>query len=214
MKEIRLIHGAHSPSQADIRLVNWNGKECVLRDYSSPRSWPFRRLCRWALRREIKAHRLMEGLDGVPALLEVLDPDRYLIEFVEGKALSDLSSDTPPEDLFFENLSRILREMHSRGVAHGDLRNKNILIRSDGKPFIIDFSTAWWGISLWRKPLFSFYKTLDNRRLAKTKAKFAPGTLSEEEKRLLKKDPWYLKVGRLYRHGLYRLIRSRSRQEP
>lgn len=212
LEKIRLLHAGHSSAQPDIWLVYYRGRSCVLRDYSKPRPWIFRRLCRWAVRREIRVYRMLEGVRGIPQLIEPLDPDRYLMEYIEGGPLSNRTKKNPPSEEFLNALQRTLQEMHSRGVAHGDFRNKNILIDREEKPHIVDFSTAWWGTSLWRKPLFAFYRNLDDRRFVKSKAKFAPHALTEEEKRLAEGDPWYLKVGAFYRKGLYQRIRSRRNE--
>jgi predicted Ser/Thr protein kinase len=207
LKKIHLIHGAHSTSQADIWLVERQGKQCVLRDYSKPRPWFLRLLCRWALRRETQVHRLLQGVPGIPEMFEILDRDRYLIEYIEGKPLSTWRETSPGLETI-RQLEVIIREMHKRRVAHGDIRNKNILIAPDGRPYLIDFSTAWWGTTWWRRPLFRFYRMLDRQRLAISKVKFAPTLMNEEEKNLVNTPPFYLRLGRFYRHGLYQFIRK------
>ncbi len=202
-EKISVIHQAQSETQADIWLVRpTRGDTVVLRDYSGRKNWIVRRLCRWALKREVRVHRLLQGMVGIPHLIQVLDRDRYLIEWVEGNPLSSYKKVEMPAP-FFQDLESILSEMHSRKVAHGDLRNKNIMVTPDGKPVVIDFSTAWWGTSPWRIPFFKFLRTLDLRRLAKSKEKFCPSMLTEAEIELLAHTPWYHRFGRLYRHGLY-----------
>jgi serine/threonine protein kinase len=208
---IRLLHQAKTPSQADIWLVEWNGTECVLRDYSAPRGWFWRQLCRWAVRREIRAHNLLDGVTGIPSLLAELDKNRYLIEFIDGPSLDIHRHSLGPE--FFEELARILDAMHKRRVAHGDLRNKNILVGPDGRPYIIDFTTAWRGTSWWRKPFFEFWKYLDRRRFLVSKAKFMPETLSPEEVLLLEERPLYLRLGNFYRRKVYPRIASRQHSQ-
>jgi hypothetical protein len=206
---VRLIHRGRSQSQAHIWLVRWQGHLCVLRDYTGDRTPFFRFICQWAIRRELKVHRLLEGAEGIPQLLGIIDHQRYLIEYVEGQPLSDLTKN-PPGPKFFARLEEILRGMHRRGVAHGDLRNKNILVRSsDGEPFLVDFSTAWWATSWWRKIFFRAYRFQDLRRLAKSKARMRPDTLSPKEKEILEKQPLYTLFGRFYRHWLYPLIKGR-----
>ena len=207
LKKIELIHGAHSTSQADIWLVEWQGKQCVLRDYSKPRPWFLRLLCRWALHREVRVHCLLQGVTGIPEMFEVLDRDRYLIQYIEGKPLSNWREESPGVETI-RQLEAIVGEMHKRRVAHGDIRNKNILITPEGRPYLIDFSTAWWGTTWWRRPLYGFYRLLDRQRLARSKMKFAPTDMSEEEKRLAERPPFYLRLGRFYRHGLYRILRK------
>jgi len=210
-KKIRLVHKAHSSTQADIWLVSWNGQDCVLRDYSSPRAWCFRLLCRWAVRREVRVHRLLAGVEGIPRLVAVLDTDHYLIEFIEGKPLSTWRKESPGMEII-RRLGEIVDRMHERGVAHGDIRNKNVLITPDGMPYLVDFSTAWWGTSWWRKPLFRFYRLVDRQRLARTKVKFEPSTLSEEERQLVDNPPFYLRLGRFYRHGIYQAMKRKRGQ--
>ena len=210
IKKIRLIHGAHSVTQADIWLVEAEGRACVLRDYSSPRSFLARALCRWAVRREIRAHRLLDGIEGIPKLVRVLDADRYLMDYIEGKPLSELFQN-PPGEGFFASLTRLVAEMHERGVAHGDLRNKNILVGPGEQPSLVDFSTAWWRDPWWRRPLFRLFRLIDRRRLAKTIIKLAPGTLSEKEHASLERLPVFFRLGRLYRKRIYPWLRARRK---
>lgn len=212
-EKIHLIHQAHSETQADIWLVRLaSGESAVLRDYSGPRIWAARLLCRWALRREVKVHRILDGSPGIPKLLGVIDRDRYLMEWIEGTPLSGFKKTQLPES-FFQDLEAALAAMHDRRVAHGDLRNKNIMVTPDQRPMVIDFSTAWWGTHWWRTPFFWFLRSLDRRRLAKSKSKFCPESLRPEEKQLLERDPWHLRLGRLYRHGLYARLRRREMRD-
>lgn len=217
-RRIRLIHGAHSKSQADIWLVEWQCKECVLRDYSGPRRFYWRCLCRWAVKREIKVHQLLDGIDGIPRLLKVIDKDRYLIEFIQGCPLH--SRKHCPTTEFFEKLGAIVDQMHSHHVAHGDFRNKNIMVGPNESPYIIDFSTAWWGTAWWRKPLFRFYCRLDDRRLALSRAHFHSDLSSQEEYDRLKAGPFYIQIGRFYRKTIYPLLapnrskKARKRTRP
>lgn len=208
---IRLLHQAHSGSQPDIWLVQWGEIQCVLRDYSSSRLWTWRLLCRWAVRREIHIHRLLDGIPGIPRLLTVLDRDRYLIEYIDGQPLNNRMHSPGPE--FFDCLEGILDAMHTRQVAHGDLRNKNILVGPIQTPYVIDFTTAWWGTALWRVPLLKFYKRLDRRRLALARAKFFPESFTDEDLKGLKQGPVYIRLGRLYRKVIYPVLFSARHRE-
>ena len=212
-EKVALLHEAHSQTQANIWLVRLpEGRQAVMRDYSGKKLLPARLLCRWALRREVTVHRLLEGVKGIPLLIQVLDSDRYLIEWIDGAPLSSFKK-TRMSPAFFDELERIVSEMHERKVAHGDLRNKNIMVSSDQHPVVIDFSTAWWGTRWWRVPFFRFLRKLDMRRLAKSKEKFCPDSLTENERRLLSHLPWYHRFGQLYRHGLYPLLKGKKRKQ-
>lgn len=204
IRRIRLIHEAHSPSQADIWLVEWQGRECVLRDYSKPRHFYWRFICRWAVRREIKAHQLLDGIDGIPRLLKVINRDSYLIEYIPGSSLHFRKHQPAAE--FFDKLGWIVGQMHSHQVAHGDFRNKNILVGPDDSPYVIDFTTAWWGTTWWRKPLFRFLCRLDDRRLAVSRAHFLPEQFTEEELDRIATGPFYIRIGKFYRKKIYPLF--------
>ncbi|MCA9433291.1 MAG: phosphotransferase [Candidatus Omnitrophica bacterium] len=209
-EKLSLIHRARSKTQADIWLVAIHpGEKAVLRDYSGEKHFLMRQLCRWALKREVHVHRLLEGVRGIPRLVAVLDRDRYLIEWIDGQPLSSFKKVQMPAP-FFSDLENVMAEMHSRGVAHGDLRNRNIMVTSEGRPMVIDFSTAWWRTPLWRRPIFQFFKRLDDRRLAKSKQKFCPETLNEMEEKILESDPWYHRVGSIYRHWIYPKVKGRE----
>jgi len=150
---------------------------------------------------------LLESTAGIPKLIEVLDKDRYLIEYIEGFPLSEKREFPYPD--FFERLTQVIASMHACGVAHGDLRNKNIMVGPNIQPYVIDLTTAWWD-SWWRRPLFLFYKRLDLRRLARTKEKYTPENLTDAEKKMLNGLPWYLWIGRFYRCQVYRRIWGRG----
>jgi serine/threonine protein kinase len=181
-----------------------------MRDYSGPRPFFWRLLSTWAVSREIRALSLLDGLTGIPRLVSRLNRSQYLIEYVEGKTLNYRIHHPGPE--FFESLSDIIMKMHYRGVAHGDLRNKNILVGLDGQPYLIDFTTAWRRTSRWRIPLFKFYTHLDRRRLAVSKAKFLPESLSEGERALLEGRPFYIRIGHFFRRRVYPMISRHSRE--
>ncbi len=193
--------------------MEWNGQRCVLRDFSGPRVWYFRLLCLWGVRREIEAHKRLDGINGIPRLLQVLGSKAYLIEYIEGESIHPRFHSLGPA--FFSDVARIVEEMHARGVAHGDLRNRNILVDANGKPHLIDFTTAWWATRWWRKPLFRFLRSLDRRRLAVTKSRFIPEALEQEEIELLTHKPWYLRLGWLYRQRVYpRFVKREPLRKP
>jgi DNA-binding helix-hairpin-helix protein with protein kinase domain len=40
------------------------------------------------------------------------------------------------------NVVKAFKEIHARGVCYGDVRCKNILVRSDGTVVLVDFETS------------------------------------------------------------------------
>ena len=67
-----------------------------------------------------------------------------LMEYVDGKSLDEVEA---PElgqlVLIFGQVASALSHMHRRGVFHGDLKPRNIMLSKNGQVKLIDFGTAW-----------------------------------------------------------------------
>lgn len=96
---------------------------------------------RWMLRREYKTYRRLDGLVGIPRCFGFFQ-NRYLVlEHVEGQTMRD--ANIADRETFLAEMLDIIKALHSRGVAHGDLKRKdNILITPDSKPYLIDFGVS------------------------------------------------------------------------
>jgi hypothetical protein len=121
---------------------------------------------------EEAALRRLEGIEGVPAFIGRPSPYTIQISPVPGRPLDKMESGELSESCF-EKLVSLIRAIHGRGVAHGDLHQRNILVDQD-RPFIIDFSTSY---VKGRVPLLDswvFWKMilLDLERLYKVEKKF------------------------------------------
>ena len=84
----------------------------------------------------------LHDIDGVPRLRG--RPDRWTVarDFVPGEPLK---RDTEVNDRFFPRFFRTLRQIHGRGIAYVDLEKSwNILRGEDGRPYLIDFQTAFY----------------------------------------------------------------------
>lgn len=92
-------------------------------------------------RREVRALRALEGLDGVPRLTEAAaDGGEVVREFLAGVPLSEAES--LPLD-FFDHLDALAARVHGRRVCHNDLhKEQNILVRPDGRPALVDLQLA------------------------------------------------------------------------
>lgn len=100
----------------------------------------------WKLRqstllREHAAYARLEGLQGFPRCLGLID-DRWLVlEHIDGEPFRTAQLADPEE--FFTRLIAVIRSMHERGVAHGDLKRKsNLLVDRAGRPVILDLGAA------------------------------------------------------------------------
>lgn len=114
-------------------------------------------IARVLMERERRALRALIGMRGVPALLD--DPTTRAIAslpsvdgrvprakdvlvrgWIEGAPLS--AADALPED-YFDELDRLVAELHARGVCHNDLhKEQNVIVGSDGMPRLVDFQLA------------------------------------------------------------------------
>lgn len=96
-------------------------------------------VARLLLRREQRALTALEGMQGVPRLLQATR-DELLRSFVSGVALSqteELALD------FFEQLAVLVAQVHARGVCHNDLhKEQNVIVDAEGRPGLVDFQLA------------------------------------------------------------------------
>lgn len=166
-------------------LVRWGPRELVVKDFAGRAPWLRATLGRWLVAREIRAYRALDGHPAVPRFLGRLDPHAFAIEHRPGRRLSRQRAGELPPD-FVDRLARAVRGMHARGVVHLDLRHRsNVLADEAGSPVLIDFASAVC-LSPERWPerlLLRVLAHLDERALAKWRAKLAQPARSEEEGR-------------------------------
>jgi len=137
----RRLHDGRNPTKAVVDLVEIDGRRLVVKDLSG-RPWPVRLvLGPWQLDREERAYRLLAGARGVPAFAGRVDRQAIALEYVDGRSLAGVR----PGELgaeFFDRLEALVRSLHARGVAHGDLHRHDVLAGPGGEPFLVDFSTS------------------------------------------------------------------------
>lgn len=108
-----------------------------------------------------------EGFD-VPRILHVSNAERLIfMEFIEGKNLSEAIkriSVTERLDVLDDELAKVRKvgeiyaKVHARNITLGDTKPENILIRKDGKVFLIDFEQAMeGGDKAWDVAVFLYY---------------------------------------------------------
>lgn len=208
---VRTIHRAGSNVQADVLLVDWNGREALLKDYSGRPLW-VRKL--WAPifnGREFRALRRLQGVEGVPELYAWVAPCGILMEFLPARRLPR-HKETPPSREFFNRAQALVDQLHERGIAHGDLRRKNILLDDSEKPYLIDFETA-----VTAKPgvggvasryAFRRMAQVDRLKFARIKSAYYPDLLRSEERHWLENEPLSLKTGRFLKRHVLRYLRK------
>jgi len=151
----------------------------IVRNAAAARWW-LRWLARYLLRREAEALAALDGIDGVPQLLQH-GRDTLVRSYLAGKPLHDAKTEDP---LWFKAAARLLRRLHRAGVCHNDLaKEPNLLVLDDGSPAFIDFQLAWH--STRRGRLFRGAAREDIRHLLKHKRSYCADHLTQREHRIL-----------------------------
>lgn len=171
----------------DLNRVSLDGQTFMVKDVRR-RSFFFRwTLSLWLIQQEWKVYCRLKGVKGVPQPIERIDRFAFAMEYIPGKAIDrheGLSA------FFFSELEQVLKEVHSRGVVHLDLRHKgNILVSDEGKPFLIDFnsSLSFNEGGLLRRFLFPLLQWVDYGGLLKLKERVSPSSMTTDETAFLKR---------------------------
>jgi RIO-like serine/threonine protein kinase len=175
-------------------------------------AFPLRWVARRLLAREARALLVLEGLDGVPALISVQD-NALERQYIDGKPMQE----GQPRDIhYFHAAAKLLRQLHRRCVVHNDLaKEPNFLLTADDMPAIIDYQLSWFASR--RGPLFRLLAREDIRHLLKHKRTYCPTYLTEREKRILDNPSWlaklWMRTGKpLYLFVTRRLLRWKDRE--
>ena len=222
------LHKGRSVAQADIFLLEIERKKYVLKDIL-PRPKLVRNL--WGkhiITREWRVYKKLQGITGIPETYNMIDDYAFIMEYIPGDRISSKHHfGLEPE--FFVKLKKIIHEMHERGVTHGDIRRKNIMITPDKEPYIIDFAGAFRvkqrfspegrkNAPFFKRAIYAvlyyfqkmFFKRLvkvDDVTILKMQHYLNPDSLSEKERHNLENIPWYLKAGRFLKKKVYRKIK-------
>jgi tRNA A-37 threonylcarbamoyl transferase component Bud32 len=207
------IHKARSAGQADLYELEWEGRPSILKDFSM-RPWLVRTLVsRRICRREIRILDKLSELEEAPMLYAAAGPHAYIMQRLNAIRMPARKTGQP-SIVFWDRARQAMQKMHELGIAHGDLRLKNILIGPENEAYLIDFATA-----IRRKPgegsrisnlLFSCCRKIDRVKFARIKVYYDPNLPDEEEKAWLASEPWYLKLGRFMKRRFYRLTKLRK----
>lgn len=127
---------------------------CKFHRWQSILGIPMRWLGRYLASHERHIYQRLRGIDNVPAELGVVTVVGEVVsnavahEFIPGHPLGDKEK---VDSRFFDEVERLLRQMHERGVAYVDTHKcENILVGDDGRPYLFDFQISF---ALPRTPL-------------------------------------------------------------
>ena len=135
--------------------------------------------------REVSILKRLTGLTGVPCFLERYNRTGFIYEYIYGCTLDEQKN--LPDD-FFDKLFDLIKQIHKRNIVYFDLNKRgNIILGSDGQPYIIDFQTSRYigprfliGKAVTKHLRDKLQKT-DIYHLFKHKRRFCPDSLTAAE---------------------------------
>ena len=177
-------------TRPDLRVVDYNSTQIVIKDFKHS-DFLFRVIVGPILiRREYGALRNLIGVNGIPQLIGKLDRYAVALEHVPGRSLEHITPGVL-DDNFYSNLRKVIDDMHSRGVAHCDLRSRgNVMLSDDGMPYIVDFAACVYrgrGINPFFRWLFKQFVIADENAILRIKHRLSHELLTEDEKQKLAK---------------------------
>lgn len=197
----KLLHRRRCPWNADSFVLEWRGRRLVLKDFGS-NSGILRQL--WAafvIRRESRFLAQADGIEGVPQPPRRIGACASLRPWLPGKPLGACAGESiEPE--FFVRLSALLEALHQRGIAHGDLNRRNVLIDATGRPGLLDFECAVMsrpGSGLLLRWMFRIHAQADEYQLGRMKTVFAPQLLTSRERELTRRPSLVLRLALVWR---------------
>ena len=153
--------------------------------------------------REIRHYRLLQDTGGVPQLIGRVGPSALAHAWVEGNDLLD-QKDRLADD-FFDRLEALVRAIHARGMAYVDMNKPdNVLVRSDGRPVLIDFQISWaprpsrGPVGAIKRRLLAMFQQADLYHVRKLKRNYRGDLMTPEERAASKRPPWFLRIHRVF----------------
>ncbi|RLE20347.1 MAG: hypothetical protein DRJ08_07100 [Acidobacteria bacterium] len=183
-----LLHG--KKRQADVYVIEQEGRPIVVKDYSKKG-----KLTRWygayTLWRERRNYEFLQQFDFVPRLIGRIDRFAFAMEYVDGPTVAELREQ--PEFCFLPGkLEEVVCKLHRHRFFHLDLRKRGNVMSRHGEVILIDFASSVhfspWNPFYWlMRPLFRY---VDISAVIKWRSFICPGSLSEADRRFLRRFEW------------------------
>lgn len=159
-----------------------NGHKVVCKDYSRFRYRPLARLlARYLVKREYKALALLNAWRYSPKVHASKNPLILVQEYIEGRTINKAQQGVTAT---LTQLERALKQLHGYGIAHNDIHANNIIVRSDGQPVLIDFTSASllsaFGLGWLQNKLYAY----DQRHLVKIKRQLGCALTAKDQQQL------------------------------
>lgn len=187
-----------------------DGRRVVVKDFSRS-DFLFRAIVGPILiRREFGALCKLAGCRRLPSVIRKLDRYAIVMEHVPGTSLADLQPGVLTAE-FYDHLREAVDEMHSRGVAHCDLRSRgNVMLGEDGLPYLVDFAACVFlgrGINPFFRWLFSQFVAADDNAVLRIKQRLSPELLTDDDRRDLARQLPFERPAKLIGQNVRKLTR-------
>lgn len=175
--------------------------------FTLPLDWIGRLLAR----RESHFYERLTGLPGIPEFVGRIGETGLLHAFVPGHQLAQKEA---VSDTFFGELAQLLNTIHERGMAYVDLnKRQNILMGDDQRPYLIDFQISLhlqepWSYVWPLRWLLVRFQQADRYHLLKHKRRLRPDLLTDEERAVVERVGFWIRVHRTIARPLTNLRRS------
>jgi hypothetical protein len=178
---------------------------------------PLRWLGRWLRDREMRMYARLQDVRAVPDVLGTVEPCGFVLAFVEGRPLRN---DARVPDGFFDELRKLIDQIHACGVAYVDMNKKaNIIIGRDGRPNLVDFQISFdlheLGDNFITRRILARLQREDIYHLRKHHARFRPDELTPQQLAEAERRSLLIRIHRMLRApwiGLRRRTWKRLRE--
>jgi len=194
-------------TEPEVALVACGSARAIFKDYARTPGWFGRLLAPVLLWREASALATLDGMVGIPKLYRRIDSRGLIMEYLPATPWPQAKA----SDAAYTRLATLVDAMHTRGVAHCDLRApSNMLVGDDGTPYIVDFVARMRRGQRWNLPwnwLFHEFVRADESALAKLRVRFAPKLATDDDRALLEQRGPLERFARGLGAGIRRLVR-------
>lgn len=209
-KELRPSRGVF---QADVYLLNADGVQVVVKDFSCRPWWSRVLVCRLLIKREVSVLTRFASSGFVPRYYGRINRDQFAMEFLDGEHPGSENRGRWPNA--YQQAEQFLALFHQAGYSHNDFRRANILVQPGGEMRFFDFASAMrkpqalkWLLFPWSW-LVSYLQRTDRASLLKMKPDLAGEPLTASEQHSLRK-PLFVRIIRyIWSNGINKPILRR-----
>ena len=133
----------HSNTRPNLWLVEENGINAVVKDYSKNGFFFRNTIGRFLIWREKKVYKKLKNVKNVPVLYRVIDGLALVLEEIPGATLGKFDESRKLSENFFQELRDVMKDVHAHGIAHCDLKTaSNVILNCEGKPYVVDWAAS------------------------------------------------------------------------